>query len=273
VGVHPVDATLAHARVFSRWSSESLHLAPSTVARCLALLSGIYRDAQISNPGLIASNPFDNVRRPRVQREVSTPSLSLGEAREFLTASEQVSPRSHALGLLLLTTGIRISEALAADLGDLTRHADGVTALEIIRKGEVRGRVALPSVTLTALEANLRSRSSRITTLVRAARGISSCGWPLLQGRNGRLTASEARREIERICRAAGWENNRVTAHGLRHSFATAAVEHGEVSPRRVQHVLGHASLGTTEGYLHDHRLGDDVTLRVADLLAANAER
>lgn len=267
LNLHPEDATLAHARAFIRWQSEHLDLAPSTVARSAAALSGIYADAQRSDPGLVTSNPFDRVRRPRVQRTAATPSLSLDEAREFLAAAKKVSPRAHALGLLLLTTGIRISEALNANFGDLVRHADGVTALQITRKGRVRDYVALPPVTLAALEANLRTRSSRITTLTRAAQAKRSASWPLLQGHTGRLTASEARREIERTCRAADWPADRVTPHGLRHSFATAAVEHGEVSPRHVQRVLGHASVGTTEGYLHEHRLGEDVTKRVADLL------
>ena len=267
LGVHPVDATVAHARAFIRWQTEHLDLAPSTVARSASALSGIYRDAQVGDPGLVTANPFDHVRRPRVQRTAATPSLSLDEARKFLTAAAAVSPRAHALALLLLTTGIRISEALNANFGDLIRHADGVTALQITRKGEVRGLVALPPVVLAALEANLRSRSSKVTTLARATRGVGSRDWPLLQGQNGRLTPSESRREIERICRAADWPANRVTPHGLRHTFATAAVEHGDVSARRVQHVLGHASVATTEAYLHDHRLGDDVTSRVADLL------
>ena len=265
---HPVEADVAHARAFARYLGEHLDLAPATVARTLSSLSGIYHDTQLTDPGLVPTNPFDHVRRPKIDRTASTPSLSLEEARTFLAAAKRVSPRAHALALLLLTTGIRISEALAADFGHLVRHADGVTALQVTRKGEIRGYVALPKVTLAALEANLRTRSSRITTLTRAAQAPRSAAWPLLQGRRGRLTASEARREIERICRAAGWPAERVTAHGLRHSFATAAVEHGELSPRRVQHVLGHASMSTTETYLHDHRLGDDVTHRVAQLLA-----
>lgn len=266
---HPVDAELAHARAFTRWQIEHQSLAPASVARAAASLSGVYRDVQLSDPGLVAANPFQHVRRPRVQRAAATPSLTLDEARTFLAAADEVSPRAYALALLLLTTGVRISEALDANFRDLVRHADGVTALQITRKGEVRGRVALPPVALLALEANLRARSSRVTTLTRATRGVRSRGWPLLQGHSGRMTASEARREIERICRAAGWTTNRVTAHGLRHSFATTAVEHAESSPRRVQHVLGHASIATTEGYLADHRLGDDVTTRVAELLMA----
>ena len=90
--------------------------------------------------------------------------------------------------------------------------------------------------------------------------------WPLLQGPRGWLTTSEARREIERLGRVAGWPAGRVGPHGLRHFLATS-LEHGELPPCRVQHVLGHASISMTETYLHDHRLGGDVTERVAQLL------
>lgn len=264
--VHPVDAQLAHARAFLRLQTEQQAKAPASVARCASALSAIYRDAALTDPGLV-TNPFEHVRRPKARRSSPTPSLSVDEARVFVQAS-RLSPRAHALAMLLLTTGLRISEAIAADFADLQRHADGLTALQITRKGNIQALIALPPAVLDALQANLRTRSSTVTTLARAARG-SAGSWPLLQGTNGRMTHSEARREIQRICKAAGWPADRVTAHGLRHTFATTAVDHGHASARRVQQVLGHASIATTETYLAAHPHGDDVTLSVAQLLTS----
>jgi site-specific recombinase XerD len=266
-GTHPVDATVAHARVFARWQREAEALAPSTVARSLASLSGIYRDALATDPGLLVTNPFAAMRRPKISREAVTPSLTLDEARTFITSAGQVSTRAHALALLLLTTGLRISEALGANYADLGRHTGGTTTLTVTRKGDVRARIALPQATVAALEADLTERGSRTTSLERARKNPRTVGLPLFAGRSGRLSASEARREIQRICRAAGWPQDRVTAHGLRHSFATAAVEEAGVSVRQTQQALGHANVATTEGYLHDGQLQTDVVDRVAALL------
>lgn len=56
-------------------------------------------------------------------------------------------------------------------------------------------------------------------------------------------------REIARACKLAGIEK-RVTAHTLRHSFATHLILRG-VDIRSIQELLGHADVRTTEIYVH----------------------
>ena len=54
---------------------------------------------------------------------------------------------------------------------------------------------------------------------------------------------------LQKGARAAGL-NKRITAHSLRHSFATAMLEAGH-SITQVQELLGHSSVETTQVYLH----------------------
>lgn len=267
-GVHPVDASVAHARAYRRWLSEAAGLATSSVARAISALSGICQDVLDLDPSLLTANPFDNVRRPKVERTAATPSLDVDEARTFLAASKIVSPRAQALALLLLGTGLRISEALGATFGDLHPHNGSGLVLTVQRKGGRTARVAIPEEIADALHAYLKNRGSRSTSLVTAARAPRTRGLPLFAGRDGPLSASEARRDIERICRACNWPAGRVTAHGLRHTYATTAVEACDLPVRHVQHALGHASVGTTETYLHDDRFAATVSSAVvAELL------
>jgi integrase len=132
---------------------------------------------------------------------------------------------------LLALNGLRVSEALGADIENLGLER-GHRTLTILRKG---GKV----VTVP-----LAPRTARAIDLVVGER----CDGPIFVGADGqRIHRHAAGRIVRRIARRAGIAK-RVGPHTLRHAFITAALDAG-VPLRDVQEAASHADPRTTMRY------------------------
>jgi integrase/recombinase XerD len=106
--------------------------ARATIARRLCTIAGFYRYAE--EEGLIAHSPAIHVRRPRLDYESHATGLDRNELGAFLVAAGLSSARDHALVSLLALNGLRVSEALGADIDALGLER-GHRTLTVTRKG------------------------------------------------------------------------------------------------------------------------------------------
>src|SRR3954471_10357070 len=111
---------------------EALGRARATVARRLSTVAGFYRYAE--DEGLIDHSPAVHVRRPRLDYESHAVGLDRNELGALLVAAGLGSAGEHALISLLALNGLRISEALGADIDRLGIER-GHRTLMILRKG------------------------------------------------------------------------------------------------------------------------------------------
>jgi integrase len=205
---------------------------------------------------LIPGNPSDAVKAPRAERkEMRT--LSEEQVRSLLAAT--AGTRHHSLWIFLVTTGVRLGEALALKWADidmvegtatirraLQRHR-GVGMVFVEPKSS-RGRrtVPFPPETLAALAAQ-RADLNRERSHAGKLWQENDLIFPSPAGRPRDLTylSYTFHRGLER----AGLPRLRI--HDLRHTAATHLLTK-HVHPKVVQELLGHSTIAITlDTYSH----------------------
>ncbi len=190
--------------------------------------------------------------------DLTTPWADRGELRKLLLAARDTHPRDFLLVALLGLNGLRVSEAVKADVEDLG-SSGGHRTLHVVRKGNKRGVVPLAPVVCEAVDEFLAGREQG----------------PLLP----RLHASGAVLEpLAGISRQTAWDrvkaladwigvNPDLSPHSLRRSFVTLALQDG-APLHQVQLAVGHASPTTTMIYMKDAGgLEHNPTFELADSL------
>jgi site-specific recombinase XerD len=101
---------------------------------------------------------------------------------------------------------------------------------------------ALTAATLRAVEAIKLYLAHRVPTTSRRLFVSARGGHPI----HNRAIA----KMVRSVIRKAGLQGRGISAHKLRHTFATQLIRRG-VDVRTVQELLGHSDLQTTAKYLH----------------------
>lgn len=205
---------------------------------------------------LIASNPSDAVKAPRAERkEMRT--LSEEEVRRLLAVT--AGTRHHSLWVFLVTTGVRLGEALAlrwADVDLLEGNANIRRALQrqrgagmvFVEPKSSRGRrtVPFPPETLKALEAHRRDLDRERQEAAKVWQEHDLV-FPSPDGRPRDMAYLSF--TFHRGLRRAGLPRLRI--HDLRHSAATHLLTK-HVHPKVVQDLLGHSTIAITlDTYSH----------------------
>ncbi len=148
------------------------------------------------------------------------------------------SPRDRALALVPFYAGARLAETIALDLDDI-RLSARKGLIRILGKGERVRELPIHEKLRTTLREWLDERADWP--------GAGDTPAVFLNQRGQRLSARGAHDIITGIANRAGLDDH-VTAHVLRHSFATTLVR-GKTDLVIAAELLGHARLETTRLY------------------------
>jgi site-specific recombinase XerD len=186
------------------------------------------------------------IDRPRKEEKLPTV-LSEQEMRGMLGATSNL--KHQCIMYMLYSGGLRMSEVLHLRPEDL----DADRGLIMIRGAKNnKDRVTLLSKIAYRMIQAYRAQYHPVTWLFEGPGGA-------------RYSPRSVNVIIKRCAKKAGILKN-VSAHALRHSFATHLLEHG-TDLRYIQNLLGHESSRTTERYAHVTKKGLDQIISPLDNL------
>jgi integrase/recombinase XerC/integrase/recombinase XerD len=173
--------------------------------------------------------------------------LTLQQARDLLTSidtSTMLGLRDFAMINLMLRTGLRTMEVVASNVGDI-RQTSNATLLYVRSKGK-DAKDDFVVLTREAYEPITRYLAARRCTDPRAPLFVSHS----TSNPGERLTSQSLRLNVKKRLMVIGVLSPRISAHSLRHTFATMALANG-ATIEQVRDALRHASIVTTQIYIH----------------------
>jgi len=219
---------------------KSQSYAEATVARKVAAVKSFFSFLQAE--GKLKANPTEHLASPKVGKMLPKP-LTVQEIDELLEQparrSTPEAKRDRAMLELMYATGLRVTELVSLDVSEVQLNGEK-PYVRLIGKGNRERQIPL-----------LDQPVQELVEYIRFAR-------PRLVGERDE-TALFVNRRGERLTRQGFWLilkgyalgagiRGRVTPHTLRHSFATHMLR-GGMDIHKVQELLGHANISTTQVY------------------------
>ena len=185
--------------------------------------------------GFIKFNPMGSMKSPRVERKIIRP-FSRDDIKKLLLCcniSTFLGARNRAFILLLLDTGLRLSESMNLSSADVD-CASGI--IKVMGKGMRERVVRIGKTVRKALWEYQLFRDDDYSQL-----WLTEERKPIAPGGMAQM--------INKLGKQAGLRNVRCSAHTFRHTAATQSLENGALE-FQVQAMLGHSTLSMTRRYV-----------------------
>ena len=209
---------------------------PATVTRSTASIKSFY--SYMVQSGAVKTNPAKAVTAMKVERKYPE-ILTNREVELFLEQPKCVDEkgfRDHAMLELLYATGIRVSELIALDIGDLNLPAGFIRC----SNGKKERIIPLYHGAVKALQDYIKGvRPQLIADTEETA---------LFVNMNGERMSRQGFWKIIKHYQEKAGIKKEITPHTLRHSFAAHLLENG-ADLHAIQEMMGHSDISSTQVY------------------------
>ena len=213
----------------------------SSTARRLASLHGFY-DYLVNQVDLLKQNPTASIKPPK-QDKVLPKYLTAEQSMDLLESTQTQSDfpeRDYCMVVLFLNCGMRLSELVGMDLGDIDMEQ---RQIRLFGKGHKERMVYLNDACKEALQIYLNKRNT-MEGLSPKERAVF-----ITRRRKERISNRRVEQLVTGAMKAAGLRG--FSTHKLRHTAATLMYQTGNVDILTLKQLLGHSSVGTTQIYTH----------------------
>ena len=229
-----IDKPLVDVRIedLQLWKQGlSARFKPTTVANKVLVIKSLFSFAV--KVGYLTINIGSFIKPPKTKEALAQKILTVADVKRLIDATN--SRRDGLMLSLMYGCGLRVSEVVGLTWDDLKPHLDGGGKATLFGKGsKTRVVIIPPRLWRQVLEFKQIDRASQ---------------WVFVTRMGNQMERSIVHRMIKRTCQRAGVDE-RASCHWLRHSHASHSLEAG-CNLRLLQQSLGHASVSTTEKYLH----------------------
>jgi site-specific recombinase XerD len=228
---------------FMKWLREERSNCSGTINRKQSSLKTYFTHLKLRQVEGADKVPFQYMTRARDPYRGPVKTLEFEEVTHLLKSidkSNVIGLRDFTLFSLIYALGLRLGEAIAINVTDI----DFTNCMvHIYGKGRRERDVPLTGPVLKLLKTWLESRCCMLNAFAKQAFFLSKKG--------NRLSPRTAEDNFQKIVKRSGpFSIVHVTPHTLRHAFASHAVD-GKCDMLVLKTILGHASIKTTELYIH----------------------
>lgn len=211
-----------------------------TIARKVTALRTFFDYLQ--RKGKIKVNPAQMVQAPKSEKYIPV-FLSVDEMFNLLDAKSSpnaVGLRDKAMIELFYSSGIRLSELVGLNMGDIDFHQG---LMKVRGKGKKERIVPVGVQAMAAINIYLDKRCEISKRNVENGSEEPT----FISSKGSRLSTRSVARILDKLVKLSGL-GRKISPHTLRHTFATHMMESG-ADLRAIQEFLGHESLSTTQKY------------------------